>query len=353
MSARPGRSPDAGATGARAASGPDLGALAGWLADLGVDVAPPLAARRIGLGQSNLTYRLADAAGRHWVLRRPPLGELLASAHDVAREHRILVALAGTGVPVPGVVGLRPEDGPALVMEYVDGLVVDRMEVAAGLSPQVRSGIGPSLARTLAAIHSVDVAAVGLAGLAGHAPYAGRQLRRWARQLDASRTRELPDLDRLTERLGRRVPEHHGLVLVHGDPHIRNVICSPVTGEVLATLDWELSTLGDPLADLGTLLAYWPEAGEAPDGFFQASALPGFADRDDLVTTYLGATGRDPGALGFWHVLALWKVAIIAEGVRRRAQNDPRNAAEGGPPSPEFIDHLVGQAWDFVQHYGL
>ncbi|GAA2264493.1 phosphotransferase family protein [Actinomadura luteofluorescens] len=333
--------------------GVDLDAVARRLSELGTEVAPPLTGHRVGLGQSNLTYRIEDAGGRCWVLRRPPIGHLLESAHDVAREYRILGALAGTDVPVPHVLGLVGDGADQLVMEYVDGLVIDRMDAAAFLPHQVRAGVGPSLARTLAALHAVDVEEAGLLDLASHRPYAERQLRRWERQLDGSRTRELPDLDRLTTRLLRCVPEQRELVLVHGDLHIRNVICSPWTGEVRAVLDWELSTLGDPLADLGTLLAYWWQEGEAPPGFFAASALDGFAGRDELVATYLDATGRDRAALGFWHVLAMWKIAIIAEGIRHRALDEPRNAAEGGPPSTLAIDQLIGQAWELVRHYRL
>lgn len=333
--------------------GVDLDAVAGRLIGLGVPVSPPLTGTRIGLGQSNLTYRIEDAGGGRWVLRRPPLGHLLESAHDVGREHRILRALTGTDVPVPRVLALLGDNADQLVMEYVDGLVIDRMEVAASLPHEVRAGVGPSLAGALAVLHAVDLEEVGLRDLAGHRPYAERQLRRWQRQLDGSRTRELPDLDRLTTLLRERIPLQRELAIVHGDLHLRNVICSPRTGRVRAVLDWELCTLGDPLADLGTLLAYWWEPGEVPEEFFAPSALPGYAGRDELVATYLDATGRDVGALGFWHVLATWKIAIIAEGVRRRALDEPRNIADGGPPSPDAIDRLVSRAWALVRHYRL
>ncbi|TDB90623.1 phosphotransferase family protein [Actinomadura sp. KC216] len=332
-------------------AGVDLDAVARWLTDIGTEVSPPLACHRIGLGQSNLTYRIEDVQGRRWVLRRPPLGRLLESAHDIGREHRILRALNGTGVPVPRVLGLPSAD--QLVMEHVDGLVIDRMEAAAALPHEVRGRIGPSLVTALAALHAVDIGEVGLLDLAGHRPYAERQLRRWERQLDESRTRELPAMDRIAAHLRERIPQQRELVLVHGDLHVRNAICSPRTGEVRAVLDWELSTLGDPLADLGTLLAYWWEPGEAPEGVFAASAQSGFVGRDALVNTYAEATGRDVGTLGFWHVLALWKIAVIAEGVRRRALDDPRNAADGGPPSPRAIDQLIDQAGDLIHSYRL
>jgi aminoglycoside phosphotransferase (APT) family kinase protein len=340
------------ATAVTGLPGAELDMLAAWLAKRGTGVVPPLRAERIGLGQSNLTYLLRDAAGRRWVLRRPPAGQLLESAHDMAREHRILAALPGTRVPAPGVVGLlRNGRADQLVMEFVDGVVVDRLAAARCLSAAARAGVGPSLARTLAAIHAVDLDRAALSDLASHSPYAQRQLRRWTRQLEASRTRELPRLDRLTQLLARWAPTQDELVLVHGDLHLSNVICAPDTGAVLAALDWELSTLGAPLADLGTMLAYWPETGEQAAGMFTASAMPGFARRDELVEAYVGATGRDVSDLGFWHVLGLWKIAIIGEGVRRRVFDEPGNAAPGGPPSTAVIDEVVERAWTLVPYY--
>ncbi|WP_228472822.1 phosphotransferase family protein [Streptomyces cyaneochromogenes] len=236
--------------------GIDAGAVGRWFATLGVDFAGPLAFERIGLGQSNLTYLVQDQDGRRWVLRRPPLGRLLASAHDVAREARILGALESTAVPTPRVLGLTDDpvvaDVPLMLMEFVAGEVVDSMSIARSLTPERRRAIGMSLPRTLAKIHAVDLEATGLTGLAGHKPYAQRQLKRWSAQWERSRTRELPALEDLTGRLVAAVPEQRELTLVHGDFHVRNVITSYDSGEVTAVLDWELSTLGDPLADMGT-----------------------------------------------------------------------------------------------------
>ena len=246
----------------------DVAALGRWLASRGEPVAGALSARRIGLGQSNLTYGLTDAEGHRWVARRPPLGTLLASAHDVAREHRILAALAGTDVPTPGVIGLVDDpavcDAPVLVVEFVDGLVIDRMEVAEALAESQRHRVGLGLAEVLARLHRVDLQAVGLTDLASNSPYPLRQLKRWSRQWEASRTRDLPALDRLTAWLESRVPAQAPIALVHGDLHVRNGILDPGSCEVRAALDWELCTLGDPLADLGSTLAYWPEAGDEP-----------------------------------------------------------------------------------------
>jgi aminoglycoside phosphotransferase (APT) family kinase protein len=326
----------------------DPAALGHYLAEQGITVTGAISATRIGLGQSNLTYELTDEAGRRWVARRPPLGHLLASAHDVAREHKILSALAGTQVPTPGVIALVEDpaicDAPVLVVEYVDGLVVDRMTAAQALTHEQRHEVGLELARVLARLHAVDLDAVGLSDLASHSPYARRQLKRWSRQWDASRTRDLPRLDRLTAWLSDHVPAANSLTVVHGDLHMRNLILDPVSARVRAALDWELCTLGDPLADLGSTLAYWPESSDPATGLFEASRLAGFATRKEIAETYAAESGRELSALTFWEALGMWKIAIIAEGVRRRAIDEPSNAAEGGPPTVEMIDALVEKA---------
>lgn len=335
----------------------DLGVLADLMRADGLDVVGTMSASRIGRGQSNLTYLVEDDAGHRWIARRPPRGQLLQSAHDVQREHRILSALQGTDVPVPRMLGEyvadQLADAPVILMEHVDGLVVDREEVAESLPMSLRGALGPSIARTLAQIHAVDLDAVGLSGLASHAPYAERQLKRWARQWEDSRTRDLPALDRMTELLRRRVPEQREVTLVHGDFHIRNVIVDAESGEVRAALDWELSTLGDPLADIGSTLAYWPEEADPPTVLFAASARPGFADRRALADVYLEASGRDGSDLDYWHVLGLWKIAVICEGVLRRALDEPSNAADGGPPEPLFVDQLIDRAWRTAADAGL
>jgi aminoglycoside phosphotransferase (APT) family kinase protein len=319
-----------------------------WLATLGIQFEAPLRFHRIGLGQSNLTYRVADAAGRAWVVRRPPLGHLLASAHDVMREARIIAALANTDVSVPQILGVTADskfsDVPLVLMDFVDGLVVDTMAVAEALTPQQRRQIAISLPQTLARIHAVDLAATGLEDLASQKPYAHRQLKRWARQWELSKTRELPELDDLTRRLVVAAPEQREISLVHGDFHLRNLITSRETGEVVATLDWELSTLGDPLADMGTLLSYWPEAGESTVGDFAPSTLEGFPDRTEMTRLYLQETGRDAATLQYWQALGLWKLAIIGEGVMRRGRQQPQNRAATETPTSTDIDALVHNA---------
>ena len=335
----------------------DAEAVARWLTTLGIGFEAPLQFQRVGLGQSNLTYRATDAAGRDWILRRPPLGHLLASAHDVMREARIIAALADTDVPVPQILATTADpklfDVPMVLMEFVDGLVVDTMEVAVSLTPQRRREIALDLPRTLAKVHAVDLDKVGLADLASHKPYAQRQLKRWVGQWELSKTREMPELDDLSRRLTAAAPEQREISLVHGDFHLRNLITSHETGEIVATLDWELSTLGDPLADMGSLLTYWPEPGESIPGDFAPSTLEGFPSRAEMTWLYLDATGRDSAALQYWHVLGLWKLAIIAEGVMRRAMDEPRNKASAGTPDTAWIDTRVHKAREIADNAGL
>jgi len=337
--------------------GVDTDAVSRWLATLGIEFEAPLHFQRVGLGQSNLTYRATDAAGRAWILRRPPLGHLLASAHDVMREARIVAALADTDVPVPRILATTADsefsDVPLILMEFVDGLVVDTMGVAEALTPQRRRQIALDLPRTLAKIHAVDLDGVGLADLASHTPYAQRQLKRWVGQWELSKTRELPELDDLTRRLIAAVPEQREISLVHGDFHLRNLITSRETGEIVATLDWELSTLGDPVADMGSLLTYWPEPGEALAGDFAPSTLEGFPDRAEMTRLYLEATGRDSAALQYWQVLGLWKLVIIGEGVMRRAMDEPQNKASAGTPDTSWIDARVRKAREIADDAGI
>ncbi len=337
--------------------GLDENAVSAWIAGLGVGALAPLSYERIGNGQSNLTFAVRDSGGGRWVLRRPPVGRLLASAHDIEREYRILAALQGTGVPVPKVLGITVDhavtDAPLALTGFVDGIVVDDVSVAQRLTPEQRRAIGAALPRALATVHRVDLESAGLLDLASTDPYAARQLKRWSTQWEKSKTHDLPDIEVLAARLSRNIPEQTETTLVHGDFHLSNMITAPDDGRVVAVLDWELCTLGDPLADLGGLLAFWPQHGESATPQFRASTLDGFPTRDELVEMYVHETKRDVSAIGFWHVLALWKLAIIAEGVVRRTTDDPRNRAARGEPTPELIDAIVRRAVTTADAVGL
>ena len=278
-------------------------------------------------GHSNLTYSVVDTDGRRFALRRPPLGTVLASAHDMAREHRLISSLAGTAVPVPLALGLCEDPEvigvPFYVMEFVNGTVLRNNQMSSTLFDEAaRGAASESLVSTLAAIHSVDVDAVGLGDLGARESYVPRQLRRWKRQWDAQKTRDLPMVDRTHARLADRVPDQRGATIVHGDFKIDNCLLTgsgPDCGKVIAVLDWEICALGDPLADLGMLLAYWEQPGEAPilwpDG---ATQVPGFLNRSEIARLYGEVTGRDMSQLSFYIAFAYWKLACIIEGVYGR-----------------------------------
>ena len=328
-----------------------------WILGLDLDAQPPLRFTPVGNGKSNMTCLVVDAGGVCWILRRPPVGPLLATAHDVAREYRVLRALGQTDVPTPAVLGFTDDravtDAPLLLMEFVEGVALADAEVAVGLDPAARARLSESLVRALARVHAVNLRATGLENLASRHPYAARQLRRWRRQWEASRARELPAVERLADRLEAAVPAQRELTLVHGDFHLLNVVAAPGGEEIRAILDWELCTLGDPLADLGGLLAYWPQVGDAADWVFPARRLAGFPPQAELAEAYATQTGRDVSALPFWHALGLWKVAIICEGVRRRALEDERNAARTGVPAARTVEDLVDEAHAVLYRAGL
>ena len=320
-----------------------------WLTGLLPELEPPLAFERVGDGQSNLTFRVADLAGHAIVLRRPPLGELLASAHDVAREYRVLTALGPADVPVPMMLGLCEDldvtGAPFYAMEHVEGLILTRLATAEQLAPEGRAAAGHALAVTLALLHGADLDAIGLSDLRRPESLAGRQLRRWKGQWAASKRRDLPAVDEVAEYLATRMPEERETVLLHGDYHLHNLVLGK-DGSVRAILDWELCTAGDPLADVGQMVAYWRELGD-PDGLFRepVAALEGFPDASRLADAYAEASGRDLADLDYWVAFAYWKIAIIVEGVYRRWLNNPENGAEAGTLGPA-VERLANLARD-------
>lgn len=293
-----------------------------WFAEHVADVVAPLHFELIAGGRSNLTYRVTDEAGHAWVLRRPPTGKVLATAHDMGREHRIISALAPTDVPVAPIVGICTDesvnDAPFYVMDFVDGLVLRDAQAAEAVTPDVRRRAGSSLAETLAAIHAVDPDAVGLGDLGRKEGYIARQLKRWNGQFEQSLTREVPVVKEAHARLAEHVPHQGRAAIVHGDYRLDNAMIDE-RGEVIAVLDWELCTLGDPLADLGVLMVYWTEADDpfaALPG--AATALEGFPSRAELVSAYEAAGGRPVGDLDYYVAFGYWKLACILEGVYAR-----------------------------------
>jgi aminoglycoside phosphotransferase (APT) family kinase protein len=280
-------------------------------------------------GKSNLTYRIASDAGEV-VLRRPPLGHILPTAHDMAREYRVLAALEGSPVPVPRVLHLDGPEGPLgapfYLMERVVGHVC-RNALPAGYadSPSQRADIGAALVDTLADLHTVDPAAVGLEDFGRPAGFMERQLRRWSQQWDATKAQDHPELDELRDELVRTQPEQRVAAIVHGDYRLDNAVLHPTApGRIVAVLDWEMSTLGDPLADLGTLLAYWSERGDdavrtAARMMPPVTAGDGFPTRAEIVARYAWRTGFDVTDVDWYQAFAFFKLAVVCQGIAARA----------------------------------
>jgi aminoglycoside phosphotransferase (APT) family kinase protein len=313
--------------------GIDAGRVTAWFEAHAPEVEPPLQFSLIAGGRSNLTYRVGDAGGRSWVLRRPPLGHVLATAHDVGREHRIISALAATDVPVAPVIGLCTDDGvngaPFYVMGFVDGLVVRDRAAAERLGVDERGHASHRLAEVLASIHGVDPDAVGLGDLGRREGYIERQLRRWYGQWQSSKTRELAVVDEVHDALASRVPDQGAATIVHGDYRLDNCLLEP-DGSIAAVLDWELCTLGDPLADMGLLLVYWTEPGDSHPALLEAPTLAeGFPSRLDLMDMYAAASGRDVSAVDYYVAFGYWKLACILEGVYARYRGGAMGTTSG------------------------
>jgi aminoglycoside phosphotransferase (APT) family kinase protein len=333
-----------------APEGIDRDGVEGWFAEHVPGVDLPLSFERISGGHSNLTYGVSDAAGSRWALRRPPLGKRLGSAHDMAREHKVVSALGGTEVPVAPIVGLCEDESvngaPFYVMEFVDGPILRGLaEAEAFPDTDDRRAIGERVVDTLVAIHAVDPDAVGLDDLGRKEDYVARQLHRWHGQWEKSKTRELATIDDVHERLASRIPEQGPATIVHGDYRLDNMILSP-SGEVAAVVDWELCTLGDPLADVGLLMVYWPQRGEETLALGQpANLAPGFPRREELKARYAERSGRDLSQLDFFVALGYWKLAIILEGVYARyAAGQYGKTDEGIHQFAKVVESLAGAA---------
>jgi aminoglycoside phosphotransferase (APT) family kinase protein len=293
-----------------------------WLRDNIEGSAPPFQYELIAGGHSNLTYRVTDGAGKQFVLRRPPTGHVLATAHDMVREHKIISAVGKTSVPVPKALGLCADvavnDAPFYVMSYVDGVVLDSPERTAGISDDTKHALSWHLIDVLAELHAADIDAIGLGDLAKREGYVERQLKRWIAQWENSKTRELPIIDELAARLANDIPAQQGVSIAHGDYRFGNCMVDIVNARVTAVLDWELCTLGDPLADLGYLGVYWAGV----DGRFGRANDPtgvgGFPSHADLVERYALLTGRDVSRIGYYVAFSAFRLAVISEGVHAR-----------------------------------
>ncbi|HEY3722377.1 MAG TPA: phosphotransferase family protein [Acidimicrobiia bacterium] len=310
----------------------------------------PLTAELIAGGRSNLTYSISDGA-RTWVLRRPPLGHVLPTAHDMAREYRVMTALAGTGVPVPRTDALCEDltvnDAPFYVMEKVDGVIYRDGAALSGLDRDQARAVSEELVDVMARIHSVDYAAIGLEEFGHPDGYLERQIRRWGQQWERSKTRELPGVDELARRLAAALPESGPPTIVHGDYRLDNTMMAPTDpGTIVAVLDWEMSTLGDPLADLGLFLLYWGNAGaQIIATGSEIDAHAGFLTSDEVVERYARQSGRAVDALDWYVVFAYYKLAIIVEGIHARYKMG-KTLGEGFDAMGQTVVALVDSALD-------
>ncbi len=314
-----------------AVEGINLDNVTSWLAAQ-TELDAPLSFELIAGGRSNMTYTVTDAVGRKFVLRRPPMGKLLPSAHDMAREHRLMDSLKDSPVPVPLMVGLcqDPEvnERDFYVMHHLDGVVVRDIEIGRTFSPEVRTKMCHELINTLCALHRVDIDEVGLGNLAKRSGYIERQIKRWSGQWEQSKTREIPLIDKVRETLSARLPEQARTTIAHGDYRLSNCMMDEA-GPVAGVLDWELCTLGDPLADLAGLMGYWhnpadPDAG----GDNETTGLEGFLTAEEMAGLYAEEMGVDLDLVDYYRGFASWRLACISEGVYARYLNGQQGSQD-------------------------
>ncbi|MFE9599826.1 phosphotransferase family protein [Streptomyces hokutonensis] len=307
-------------------------------------VTGPLSGRLIEGGRSNLTYAVTDGSAK-WVVRRPPLGHVLATAHDMKREHRVISALHPTDVPVPNPVLLCEDDevlgAPFYVMEFVEGTPYRTADELVPIGPERTRGAVLELVDTLVELHAVDPAEVGLADFGRPEGFLDRQLRRWGKQLAASRNRELPGVEELHAALGRHLPDSPTPTVVHGDYRLDNVLIGE-DDKIKAILDWEMSTLGDPLTDLGLLVMYSIPLKLPNSPISTTASAPGHPTPAELIERYAARSGRDVSSVAWYTAFAWFKLAVILEGIHYRytlGQTVGRGFDRIGELVPVFIEH--------------
>jgi aminoglycoside phosphotransferase (APT) family kinase protein len=334
----------------------DLDALADYMAARLDGVTPPLTARQFVGGMSNPTFELTDAAGRRFVLRKKPPGDLLPSAHAVDREFRIMSALKGGDVPVADPLVLCMDDavlGQAFyVMAHVDGRVFRELQLP-GMAAAERAAVYDAMNGTLAKLHRVDWRAAGLADFGREGGYAQRQVKRWTGQYQASATDNLPAMNRLIDWLPENTPQHAETTIAHGDFRLENMIFHPTEARVLAVVDWELSTLGDPLADLAYNCLPW-HMPDARRGDLRANdpLQTGIPAEADYLAAYAGRTGRaDTGDWTFYLALSLFRLGAIAQGVYKRGL-DGNATSSAALQRRDVCRNLSEIAWTLIEQAG-
>lgn len=317
----------------------------------------PLSAELIAGGRSNLTYGITDGEHR-WVLRRPPLGHVLPTAHDMGREYTVLTALADTNVPVPRTYAFCDDESvngaPFYVMERVDGRILRTADETATLTPDQAAACSRELVDVLARIHTVDYVAVGLSDFGRPDGFMERQVRRWGEQWERSKAAELPGIDELARRLRGALPKSGAPAIVHGDYRLDNtMLAGDDPARIVAVLDWEMSTLGDPLADVGLFLLYWGQSDAQVIATGDAIASqPGFLSRDEVVELYAQLSGRDVDHLDFYVVFAFYKLAIIVEGIAARYRMG-KTLGEGFEHMGEMVARLVDGALEVANRSSI
>ena len=313
-----------------------------------VGAVAPFTFTLIAGGRSNLTYEVRDAAGTRFALRRPPTSHVLPTAHDMVREHTIISALFPLGIPVAEPLGLCVDDTvnerPFYVMEFVDGAILrDRAEAESTYDLATRQTIGENLATTLAQLHDVDVDRAGLGDLARHDGYIERQLRRWRTQFEQMRVEGF-DHQELVETVGDRlagsIPPQQRVAVVHGDYRLDNTVLD-ATGHVRAILDWEICTLGDPMADVGLLLVYWAERSDPTAALLGAAptTAEGFATRHQVLEAYARHSNLDVSRVAYYQAFGYWKLACILQGVFARYSAGATAGDQGS--TAEFPQHIA------------
>lgn len=302
--------------------GVDLPALTTWLDSVRPGLRQgELSGEVIAGGKSNLTYRITDGTTT-WALRRPPLAHVLPTAHDMAREFRVISALADTAVPVAPAIALCQDadvlGAPFYLMEFVDGVVLDKPALLRDLTPADARRSGELLMDTLVDLHEVDPATVGLADFGRPEGFLARQVRRWHQQWQASETRPLPELAATVERLTATLPQQSAPAVVHGDYRLTNVMFAPDLSRIAAVVDWEMATLGDPLADLGLLIVYQDLAQRGDTVMPHMPVEAGFLASDQLIARYAQRSPRDLSDLNWYVAFGNFKLAVVAEGIHHR-----------------------------------
>ncbi len=317
-----------------------------WMVE-NVGAEAPLSFELIAGGRSNLTFKVTDATGRRFALRRPPTSHVLPTAHDMVREHTVISALAPQGIPVATPLGLCVDETvnerPFYVMDFVDGAILrDRRGAESAFDIGVRRSIGANLAQTLARLHDVDVVAAGLGELGRHEGYIERQLKRWRGQYEQMHVEGVDDggiVVAVGDELAANIPAQQKVAVVHGDYRLDNTVLD-TSGRVTAILDWEICTLGDPMADLGLLLVYWAEPSDATEALLGAAptTAEGFANRQQVLEAYAAHSSLDVSHVAFYQAFGYWKLACILQGVFARYKG---GATAGDTGSVDAFPHHI------------